>query len=553
MQDIEFVGSPRSDAVVVRRVLWGALAAGAVFSLVRSGFSIGGVVVAALTLGFFALLDWAFIRRQAAGRRVALIGPDGIQSPLFSTRVKQFAWDEIAGASLVVPRGIRTLQLQLRPRPGLRDKRAFWTGINHARPQIPLASLEAGEQEHLVLLVLERIGVAQPGDALPDPVRDLRQERVFQEQLKAMAPIAWLTWTLVGANVAAWLLMAAAGANGLQADTRQLLDWGGNSAHDVVARGQWWRLLSSTFLHDGLVHLAMNMVGLASTGPLVERLYGRRQFALVYFGAALAGSALSLHFAAERAVSVGASGAVFGVFGAMLAGVHGHRKDLPRAFTRRTLGGLAFFVAYSLLQGFAREGIDNAAHVGGLMTGVGLAWLLPRQLDAERYRTRFARRATVGLVLTAAIVGGLAGTAAPGRDQRAFFASIAALQEGFVLVDAANRAVLRDQAAMKQGQITELALDEMSRTVHAPMYRKARETLERVRLPADDPRARLAADTLRTTQLLEEMLGMPSDIVDGKPVPADPARFEAGQKEVLELAPRIKAEVERLKKPVARR
>ncbi|MCD6077315.1 MAG: rhomboid family intrarane serine protease [Ramlibacter sp.] len=384
-------------------------------------------------------------------------------------------------------------------------------------------------------------------------MQPVREERVFHERLKALAPTAWLTWTLVGLNVAAWLAMAGLAVDGPRPDTRTLLDWGGNSSYEVVARGQWWRLLSATFLHVGLVHLAMNMLGLASAGPFVERLYGRRQFALISFGAALAGSALSLHFAAQRAVSVGASGAVFGVFGAMLAGLHGHRKDLPRPFLRRTLGGLGVFVAYSLLQGFTREGVDNAAHVGGLLAGAGLAWLLPRRLDAGHYRARFAGRVAMGIVSTAVIVASLAATAAPGRDQRAYLSSLQSLREGFALADAANRALLRDQEAMKKGTITELALDEMSRTVHAPMFRRARETLERIRLPADDPRARLAADTLRATQLVEELLGMQSDIVDGKPVPADPVRFEAAQKEVLELSRRMKDEVERLQNPTPNR
>jgi rhomboid protease GluP len=384
-------------------------------------------------------------------------------------------------------------------------------------------------------------------------VNELRQQRVFQEKLKALAPTPWLTWTLIGINVAAWMAMVAVSGHGLQFDTRMLLDWGANSAYEVVARGHWWRLLSAAFLHGGLVHLAMNMLGLASAGPTVERLYGRWQFALIYFGAALAGSALSLHFAAERAVAVGASGAVFGMFGAMLVGLHGHRKDLPRAFTKQTLSGLAFFIGYSLLQGFARTGIDNAAHVGGLMAGAALAWLLPRQLDVDRFRQQFARRTLVGTVLVVAAVAGLALRASPGVDQREFFASVQSLEQGLKLFESAHHQLLRDQEAMAKGRLTEIALDERSRTSHAPAFRRAREALESVHLPAGDPRAPLAADTLRLTQLLEEMLSMESNIVDGKPVPADPVRFEAAGKETAEVGRRIQADVDRLKKATSRR
>src|SRR5688572_4743114 len=143
MEDIEFTGSRKSQAATTRKILWIGLAAGFLFGLVRTGFSAFLLVTWGIVLALFGLLDWAFLRRQAAGRSVALLDEGGIASPLFSTKAKRFAWNEIASASLVQPQGHRTLQLELKPRPGLRDRRAFWTGINHARPQIPLASLDA--------------------------------------------------------------------------------------------------------------------------------------------------------------------------------------------------------------------------------------------------------------------------------------------------------------------------------------------------------------------------------------------------------------------------
>lgn len=547
MQEVEFVGSRKSQAALTRRMIWLGLAAGLAFSLVRTGFRTPVFVAWGAIAAVFALLDWAVMRRMRAGSRVALLDEAGIASPLFSTRAERYAWEEIAGASVTAPQGHRALELLLKPRPGLRDKRAFWNGINAARPQIPLAALAAADQERLLQAVLERIGQAPAEGELHPSLQDLRQERVFQEQLQALAPTPWLTWTLVGLNVALWLAMLAVGVNGMHADARTLLDWGGNSSYQVVAHHEAWRLLTAAFLHGGFVHLAMNMVGLASAGPAVERLYGRWQFALIYFGAALAGNALSLHFAADRAVSVGASGAVFGVFGAMLVGLHGHRKDLPRAFNKRSLGGLGFFIAYSLLQGFARSGVDNAAHVGGLLGGAALAWLLPRQLQAQRFARLFPSRAWIGTVLVAVAVGGMVVRAGPGVDQRGFFTSLDALDQGLRLAETAQRELARDQAAAKKGELSELALDERSRTIHAPNFRRSREQLERVKLPPGDPRAAFVAAALRVSQGLEEMLAMESKVVDGKAVPVDPERFAAAERETFEAAKRMRSELEQLK------
>lgn len=111
------------------------------------------------------------------------------------------------------------------------------------------------------------------------------------------------------------------------------------------------------------MHVAMNMLGLYSAGIWVERIYGKRLFTLVYLASGLMGSVLSLYFSAQNAVSVGASGTVFGVTGAFLVAVAQNRSRLPKLFSQQTLSGMGLFIVYSLLQGFGTQGIDNAAHI----------------------------------------------------------------------------------------------------------------------------------------------------------------------------------------------
>jgi rhomboid protease GluP len=546
MDEIEFVGSRRSELGKTRRWLWAAVVLVALpIAPLRLGLSTASLVSSVLVLGLFALLDRLIVRTMRIGKRVAMLDAQGIESPLFSTRLKRHAWTDISGAGMEQVQTDRVLQLQLRPIPGRPDRRSFWSGVNPSRPHLSIAALADADQERLLQAILDRVR-ARNSDVAIAPVNELVEQRLFRERLEALAPRPWLTWVLIALNVLVWAVMALSGSNGMNSDSRTLLEWGANSAFEVVEHGQWWRLLTAAFLHAGAMHLAMNMVGLYSAGVTVERLYGRSLHALIYFGAALVGNGLSLHFSAHRAVSIGASGAVFGVFGAMLVGLYRHHEELPRAFRKQSLTSVGFFIVYSLVQGFASPRIDNAAHVGGLVAGCVLAWLLPRRLDMDRYRAVLRGRALAACVLIAAGVLALGLTASPGVDQRQLSASLQSLERGVKAAEVAGRELQREQEEVAKGRMTELQLDERGRTVHAPKFREALEHLQRVHLPPDDPRSAFAADSLRMTQLIVEMLAMQSDVVDGKPVPARPERFAAAEKELAEVGARIKQHVARL-------
>lgn len=550
MQPVEFVGSARSQAARSRRWVWIAVLVTLAVSYVSTGFNGNSLMFWGMILGVLLVVDRFWMRKLGQGELIALLDEEGIQSPLLAGDQKRHAWSEVAGATVATVHQGRVLRLQLNSMRGRPERASFWNGKNPSQPQIPLDALSPQQQEQLLDLVLKHAAAAgAAGMAAPN---ELRQERLFKEQLEALAPVPWLTYSFVAINILVWLWMTALGANGVRADAEVLLDWGANSAHDVVANGEWWRLLTAAFLHGGAVHVAMNMVGLVSAGITVERLYGRAQYALIYLGAALVGSALSLHFSAQRMVSVGASGAVFGVAAAMLVGLYGHRKELPKGLVRRTVSGLGFFILYSLLQGFARQGIDNAAHVGGLVAGAVLAGVLPTRLDLQRFAAFFRPRAMTGLVLTAAAVGGLLLSAPPGVDQRQVFASVKLLQQGMRSLEAAYRGLQHDQDEAKNGRMTELQLDERARTVHARAFRTAVQDLQEVQLPAEDPRREFAADSLRAAQLLTEMLAMDSDIVDGKPVPARPERYAAAEKELMRVSARMQEQAERFKRTAGR-
>lgn len=149
---------------------------------------------------------------------------------------------------------------------------------------------------------------------------------------------------------------------------------------NLVANGQYWRVLTCAFLHVGLFHLLLNSWALYQLGSLFEIWMGSLPTAAVYFGSALGGSLASLTF--TRSISAGASGAVFGLLGALIA-VLLRRRDRLRPQARSLLIQLSIWAGINILFGLSTPGIDNAAHMGGLVVG---------SLIGVRLKTRDERR-----------------------------------------------------------------------------------------------------------------------------------------------------------------
>lgn len=536
--------SKNSQAGKARKWIWIGLAVGIVPVVAGSRGSMGTMgVTVFLTVLVGVLVDW-FLRRQVAGNDPAVIlTQEGIESRLFSGKTKKYPWRAIVGITFENTQNARALQLQLNPNQGFPDKRNFWTGTNESRPTIPLGCLEPVAQEKLYEAVSRRIQsyAGEPLTAPQGQSNPLTEEREFQERLKSLAPIPWVTYGLIALNVVIWAMTVTMGATIAKAPAEMLLLWGGNATSEVQ-RGDWWRLLSATFLHSGLMHIAMNMIGLASAGITVERIYGHRQFILLYLGSGLIGSALSLHFSAQQAVSVGASGAVFGITGALLVGLFQHRKQLPKSFGRQTLGSIGFFIVYSLMQGFAKQGIDNAAHVGGLLGGCLLAYVLPERFDMEHFVRTLKTRMAAGMAIAALGTVALAATAPPASvDQKRLFEGQAAFMRALTGFDTAMRALQEERRNVESKKISERETDERSRTVFAPMLRQVTKDFSLAYLAPSDPRIPLLKETRRMSELLLETLEMESVYPEGKdkPEPADPARMAAIEAETKEVGQRL--------------
>lgn len=222
----------------------------------------------------------------------------------------------------------------------------------------------------------------------------------FVRRLLEDTPRATVTRALVAINVLVWLATVVAGLDPFSPTPHDLLDWGGNML--VLTREQPWRLLTSTMLHGGAIHLLFNMWVLWDTGGIAERFYGNLQFLLIYLLSGLFASLASLFFAAQAGVSIGASGAIFGVVGALLAALFTKHRKLPPGMARSMRSSMLMFVAYSLFMGVVSTFIDNAAHVGGLVSGFLIALVLAEKFDHEEYRRSAVTRAIAVIVASMA-------------------------------------------------------------------------------------------------------------------------------------------------------
>ncbi|TVT49382.1 MAG: rhomboid family intramembrane serine protease [Denitromonas halophila] len=234
-----------------------------------------------------------------------------------------------------------------------------------------------------------------PASRIPTPEE-------FADALFARVPVIWATVGLIAANLLIFVGLALNAGALWHIPGALLADWGGNYAVQTHG-GQPWRLISGTFLHGGLLHVSLNMIALYQGGQLAERVFCSRPFLWIYLACGIVASVASVWWR-PSGLSIGASGAVFGVFGALLGYVLVSRHAIPAQTARRLRRGLLIFIAYSLAAGLLIPGIDNAAHLGGLLTGIVLgAALAPVSRAAPGGRGRAALGAVAVVVAALAL------------------------------------------------------------------------------------------------------------------------------------------------------
>jgi len=181
-----------------------------------------------------------------------------------------------------------------------------------------------------------------------------------------------VTYVLFGLNILIFLLMGLAGGS---RNELMLLGFGVKS-NVLIDQGEIWRMVTPIFLHIGPLHIFFNSYAIWIVGPQVEKLYGGARFTIIYILTGIAGVAGSYWYHPEAA-SAGASGAIFGLFGALLVFGFKYRGTIPPTFQRAVGKGVFPVIAINLFIGYMIPAIDNSAHVAGLLSGALLAGIIP--------------------------------------------------------------------------------------------------------------------------------------------------------------------------------
>jgi membrane associated rhomboid family serine protease/Flp pilus assembly protein TadD len=217
-----------------------------------------------------------------------------------------------------------------------------------------------------------------------------------------VTPSFLITTALIGLNVLVFLIMVLRGVSPLLPSPQQAIAFGADYG-PLTLNGQWWRLVTSMFVHFGIVHIGLNMWCLWNLGRAAEQLMGRASYLLAYFVTGIFSSIASVYWHPMGA-SAGASGAIFGMAGVLVSYVKLKKTPAHLQINSKMLGSLGTFIAYNLAFG-ALPGISNAAHIGGLVMGLAVGAALPAAGASET-----ARRTRLSLIaIFSAIV--LAGSA----------------------------------------------------------------------------------------------------------------------------------------------
>lgn len=237
----------------------------------------------------------------------------------------------------------------------------------------------------------------------------------------AESPSYPVTIAIVAANALVFAIMVLKGVSFLEPTPQQAIAFGADFG-PLTLNGQWWRLVTSMFVHFGIIHIGFNMWCLWDLGRTAEILMGRFPYLLAYFASGIFGSIASVYWH-PLAAGAGASGAIFGMAGVLVTFVYLKKTPAHLQINKKMLSSLGGFIFYNLVIGASIPGISNAAHVGGLVMGAMVGALLPAANASES-----SRRSRLSLVV-ALCAASLLASAVAAKHLRSSVAELPSIQK----------------------------------------------------------------------------------------------------------------------------
>jgi len=216
-----------------------------------------------------------------------------------------------------------------------------------------------------------------------DEIISLKEQTIkaAEEEVKKAAEIdsvmhlskgnLYITYGIIGINVLVFVLMVGSGVNFFEPTGADIIKWGANFS-PLTFTGDWWRLISCVFVHIGIIHLLFNMYALYMAGIYLERMLGKTRYITAYLCTGVFASLASLWWHSTPVPSAGASGAIFGMYGVFLSLLISNL--IPKEIRNSLLRSILIFVGYNLIYGM-KSGVDNAAHIGGLLSGLIIGYM----------------------------------------------------------------------------------------------------------------------------------------------------------------------------------
>ncbi|MBL7745143.1 MAG: rhomboid family intramembrane serine protease [Chitinophagaceae bacterium] len=242
-------------------------------------------------------------------------------------------------------------------------------------------------KEKIVLLKEETIKTAE---------QEIKEAQEIDKVMNFSKSNLYVTYGIMAINIVVFVLMVTGGVSFITPTGIDIIRWGANFS-PLTLSGDWWRLITCFFVHIGIIHLVLNMYALYMAGVYLEPLLGKTRYIVAYVCTGVLASLASLWWHKDPVPSAGASGAIFGLYGVFLAFLT--TKFLPRQIRKGLLQSIGVFVVYNLIYGM-KSGIDNAAHIGGLISGLVIGYLYYMTIKADNAEKKKIPLAAAIIVLT---------------------------------------------------------------------------------------------------------------------------------------------------------
>ncbi|MEY2918268.1 MAG: hypothetical protein RIS73_1982 [Bacteroidota bacterium] len=263
---------------------------------------------------------------------------------------------------------------------------AFITAFEAAKTSTDATVIE-NNKEAIIALRVTTIKAAE---------EDPRQVEEVDKAMNLSGSNLYVTYAIIAINVLIFILMAINGAGIFEPDGLVHIKWGSNYS-PLTLSGDWWRLITNVFIHFGIIHLAMNMYCLYMVGIYLEPMLGKAKYTTAYLCTGILASIVSLWWHKDPVNSAGASGAIFGMYGLFLALLT--TNLIPKAVRQPQLQSIGIFVVYNLFRGM-KGGVDNSAHIGGLISGFIIGYIFVISIKKEKQNEKAAWVLPLVLLIT---------------------------------------------------------------------------------------------------------------------------------------------------------